>query len=130
MAIRICIDTVGLPDTRCLAQIVKGIIEGAAYGCVDALRQWRLPPLYESGVRFAYEPQHGTGLEMFDLPLVVYQRQWGDCDDLVIWRIAELVATGERATCRAIFVGEQLHVLVRRRNGTLEDPAVLLGAKP
>ena len=118
-----------MPHTRALARLVKGIIEGAAYGCVDAFRSWRLPPLYASGVQFQYEPQHGTGLEMFDLPPVVYQRQWGDCDDLVIWRICELVAHGERATCKADFVGEQLHVLVRRANGKTEDPAILLGAR-
>ena len=130
MPLRLCIDTTGLPDTLCLAKLVKGIIEGAAYGCVDAYRQWRLPPLYQAGVRFEYEPQHGTGFELFDLPWTVYQRGWGDCDDLVIWRICELVASGERATCRTVFVGEQLHVLVRRANGSLEDPAILLGARP
>lgn len=129
MPLRICVDTSGLPDTRCLAQLVKGVIEGAAYGCVDAFRQWRLPPLFSSGVVFRYEPGHGTGWEMFDLPPIVYARRWGDCDDLVIWRICELAAGGERATCRTVFVGEQLHVLVRRTNGQLEDPAVLLGAR-
>lgn len=128
MALEICINTRGLPDTMSLAKLVKGVCEGAAYGCADAMRAWRLPPLYQSGVRFAYEPYHGSGREAFDLPITTYQRRWGDCDDLVIYRIAELVAAGERAMCRTVFVGERLHVLVRRADGSLEDPAILLGA--
>lgn len=126
--LRICTDAVGFDDPRDMAKFIKHTLEGLAYGCVSAYRRWRLPPLYQSGVRFAYEPQHGTGLEMFDLPPVVYQRGTGDCDDLVIWRICELVASGERATCRAYYRGPSLHVAVRRQDQSVEDPAIMLGA--
>jgi hypothetical protein len=127
--LRICTDAVGFDSPRDLALLVKHAIEGLAYGCVSAYRTWQMPPLYESGVRFAYEPEHGSGNEQFDLPLVVWRRGWGDCDDLVIWRICELVAGGERATCRTYWRHRSLHVAVRRENGDLEDPAVLLGAR-
>lgn len=113
-----------------LARYIKSTIEGKANGCVFAWRtEWRLPPLYQSGVRFRYEPQHGTGNEEFALPPVTYGRKWGDCDDLVIYRICELVAAGERATCRTYWKGQALHVAVRRGDGSVEDPAIMLGAK-
>lgn len=109
-----------------LAWFVKCLLEGMAYGCVPAWRQWGLPQLYRSGIRYAFEPEHGSGNEEFALPPTVYQRGWGDCDDLVIYRLCELAAAAERATCRTEWRGGELHVLVRRGDGSLEDPALLL----
>lgn len=126
--LRISTDVVGFDDHEHLARFIKSLIEGNAYGCVSAYSRWQLPLLYQSGVVFRYEPEHGSGREWFDLPLTVYRRGWGDCDDLCIWRICELVARGELATCKANFRRNALHVQVRRANGNVEDPSVLLGA--
>jgi hypothetical protein len=126
--LRLCTDVVGFEAPRALALYIKRVIEGHAYGCVEAYRSWNLPQLYQSGTRFAYEPQHGNGLEMFDLPLTTFRRGWGDCDDLVIWRICELVARGEKATCKTAYRNNALHVQVRRADGSVEDPSVILGA--
>lgn len=111
-----------------IAHFSKRAIEAFAMGSVPMAARWRLPPLYRSGIRFQKEPGHGTGIEDFALPNVTFRRRWGDCDDLVIYRIWELLVQGERATCRAVWQDEAVHVLVRRANGVLEDPSILLGA--
>lgn len=113
-----------------VAYFSKCAIEGFAQGSVPMAGVWRLPPLYSGGIRFAPEPGHGSGLEDFALPNVTFSRKWGDCDDLVIYRIWELRVQGEQATCRAVWQDNAVHVLVRRSNGTLEDPSIILGARP
>lgn len=57
----------------------------------------RIPPLYESGVRF--RPERFPYEEFADL-LTVLRRRWGDCDDLIAWRCAELNEAGVKATAR------------------------------
>lgn len=112
-----------------IAYFAKCAIEGFAQGSLPLAAVWRLPPLYQSGIRFRPEPDHGSGNEDFALPNVCFKRKWGDCDDLVIYRIWELRCHGELATCQAIWQDSAVHVLVRRANGKLEDPSILLGAR-
>lgn len=109
-----------------VAYLLAHQITGLARGCKFLMKRWQLPTLYESGVRFRLPPQHGTGFENFCTPLETYQRGWGDCDNLVIWRVAELWDQGESARCRCEWLGDAYHVLVRRGNGTLEDPSKIL----
>ena len=129
-----------------LAWFTKCAIDGFARAFAPAFQRMRLPPLYESGIYFAFEPNHGSGLEDFSTPLETLERGCGDCDDLVIYRLCELYAprvTFQKvkgggsvpfqvdtspACCSCEWVGESMHVQVRFKNGTLEDPAVLLGA--
>jgi hypothetical protein len=113
-----------------VAHFSKCAIEGFARGSVPMAGIWRLPPLYSSGIRYKPEPNHGSGNEDFALPNVTFGRKWGDCDDLVIYRVWELLCQGEQATCRAVWQDNAVHVLVRRANGALEDPSILLGARP
>jgi hypothetical protein len=113
-----------------VAYFSKQAIEAFAQGSVPMSGVWRLPPLYSSGVRYAPEPHHGEGLEDFALPNVTFARKCGDCDDLCIYRIWELRVAGEFATCNAIWLNNAVHVRVRRANGQLEDPSILLGARP
>ena len=110
--------------------ILRMLLQGLALGSAIGWEQKRLPPLYQSDVRYQFEPQHGTGIEEFALPEQVFQRKWGDCDDLVIYRVAELTAAGEPATVVVTWPEGtgNLHVMVRRGNGQLEDPSILLGA--
>lgn len=90
-----------------------------------------VPPLYKSGVRYQNEPDNGEE-EFADIPTVL-QRGWGDCDDLAPWRVAELRAAGEvgaslRLTWKLLPNGRKLfHVLVRRADGSIEDPSAILG---
>lgn len=124
-----------------LAWFVKCSLEGFALGCHPAMQVWDLPPLYKSGVRYQLEPDHGSGDDQFDLPPEVYARRWGDCDDLVIWRLAELwkpydaqklpglIASMAVPHCVADWQFGELHVLVRMPNNKTEDPSELLGMR-
>ena len=111
------------------ANYVRFIIQGIALGAA-ACGNHGLPPLYRSGIRYQLEPQHGSGNEDFAPPPLTFARKWGDCDDLVIYRLAELNASGEKAYCYTTWPEgtQSLHVLVRRANGELEDPSIILGA--
>lgn len=125
-----------------LAYFVKCAIESFAQGSVPMAVIWQLPPLYSSGISYQKEPNHGSGNEEFALPKVIYDRHWGDCDDLVIYRLWELYIAGERASCAVVFLDGALHVRVRRGPGhrparhapdcqcpqCIEDPSILCGA--
>ncbi len=113
-----------------IAYFAKCAIEAFAKGSVPMAGVWRLPALYQSGVRFRLPRDHGSGNENFQLPNVTYANRCGDCDQLVIYRIWELLVQGEQATCQARWQDNAVHVLVRRANGVLEDPSILLGAPP
>lgn len=111
------------------AYLTAQMINGLAKGYLPWYSLHPLPPLYTSGVRFALEPNHGQGWEEYADPWTVFARKWGDCDDLILYRILELRASGERkARARAEWnqAGE-IHVLVRRANGDKEDPSRILG---
>lgn len=112
------------------AYFSKFAIEAFAQGSVPMAGIWRLPPLYLSGIRYAPERDHGSGNEDFALPDVTFRNRVGDCDDLCIYRIWELRCQGELATCNAIWQANAIHVRVRRANGSLEDPSIILGARP
>lgn len=92
------------------------------------------PTLYTSGVRYVNEPL-GSIDELVDIPAII-KRGWGDCFHLASWRVAELRQMGEdKATIKLTFKrvsrngrkGRLFHVLVRRQDGSLEDPSRLLG---
>jgi len=100
----------------------------------------RVPALYASGVRYENEPLwtfQDMPVEEFALIPVVLARGWGDCDDLSPWRCGELQHHGERAKIRVQWKRPTLangkkgkkyfHIVVRRANGTIEDPSAKLG---
>jgi hypothetical protein len=116
-------------EPEVVAEVVQGTIMGVGYGASKEFARLRLPSIYSAGIRFALPKTHGGGIEHFSLPWDTYERGKGDCDQLVIYRIAELASKGELATCRALWLGDDLHVQVRRANGKVEDPAIKLGAR-
>lgn len=110
------------------ASLVKGVVEGIAQAAI--LTGIPLPPpLFSTGIKFRMENGHGNGFEEFCLPWTTYKRGFGDCDDLVIYRIAELRAAGERAGCNTQWRGSELHVRVRRGDGSIEDPSLIMRKK-
>jgi hypothetical protein len=144
------------PSSGLLACSVKAALDGLALGDAASWSWWRLPPLFQSGVRFQYEPGHGSGNEEFAAPPDTYARGWGDCDDLVRYRVAELLAAalpkdfrsleeraqkraldrvwqamaaGRIASTHALWQGDALHVAVRLPGNRIEDPSLILGAK-
>jgi len=120
-----------------LAYLSAQCLNGLADGYLPLAAVCPLPPLYQSGIRYQLEPNHGKGWEDFSNPWQTLSRGWGDCDDLILYRLTELRLKGERAHCSAEWIGNGVHVLVRRRDGkrqkdgtigTREDPSVMLGA--
>lgn len=98
----------------------------------------RLPPLFQSGVRFRPEP---VGYESFVPPSVVYRRGYGDCQHLCLWRVAELQNAGDPASFKiqwmSLALSPQRMFHVQTRSGLpaqlpiyqrpFEDTSVLLG---
>jgi len=91
-----------------------------------------IPPLYESGVIYREEPSNWPYEDFAPIPTTL-SRGWGDCDDLAPWRVAELRMQGEKAKIRIKWKmhkrsgGKLYHIVVRRANGTIEDPSARLG---
>lgn len=127
---------------------VRSLIDGLVVGSLPVFTSWRLPMLYASGVRYAVDPEHGTGTDEIDPPPIVLQRGWGDCGNLTLWRLLELNQNrwvpvlrrvGNRnelvgikwakTPARAVvqWVNGELHALVRHPDGQTEDPSEILG---
>jgi len=94
------------------------------------------PSIYDSGVRYLRDAEHGSQASpdnelWLTIPDAV--RYGGaDCKVLAAWRAAELLEQGELAAPFLIEPppGSRLwHVVVRREDGTLEDPSKILGMK-
>lgn len=118
-----------LPPERGGGPFLKGLIEFLASSWVPIYRKAPLPLLYHgSGIRYQSEPNRGLW-EDFANPGEVYERGWGDCDDLVFYRLVELLARGREASCQFIRrIGTtRMHVRVRCGNA-IEDPCLLCQA--
>lgn len=116
---------VGAGETYSL-EGVQALLDGLTAINRAWLRHHKAPQLYASGVRYKRE----RGKEAWQAIPAVLRAGSGDCEDLASWRAAELQDRGERA--RAVLVKvrpRQLHVMVRRQNGRLEDPSRRLGMK-
>jgi transglutaminase-like putative cysteine protease len=86
----------------------------------------RLPPIYKAGIKYsARDPE-----ERWQLPSETFARRRGDCEDLAVWRAAELRVRGEHARVVVRRTGPHvLHAVVMRADGTIEDPSKRLGMR-
>lgn len=128
--------------SRVFGTVIKAILDAQvrnnlAYLSLNPQTPW----LYASGVRYANEPEgqkfNGLPAEEFALIPVVLARKKGDCDDLAPWRCAELIRSGEPAKIRIQWRARRnpdgsrgrkyFHIVVRRADGSIEDPSALLG---
>ena len=103
-------------------------LEAHAWLCQRQLARLKLPPLYRSGVRY----QRGRREDAWRTPQQVLELGGGHCPDLACWRVAELRLSGEdpQATVMVRRGGRAMgHVVVRRGDGTQEDPSRVLGMK-
>ena len=98
------------------------------------IREYRIPPLYSTGVRYRGErcdaPFVPGACERFLTAAQGIIERWLDCDDLAPWRAAELIVGGE-LTARPYCIPSEVgwHCLVERADGSIEDPSRVLGMK-
>ncbi len=88
----------------------------------------KIPPIYQSGVRYKREPQ-----DVWRHVGDVLKSGWGDCEDLSAWRAAELRVSGEDPKAHvAVYQSgpRRYHAIVARGDGSTEDPSRRLGMKP
>ena len=114
------------------------LLNAAMMCAAEALRHRPLPLLYslprdEGGWLYKPEPWAGDGVEEFADPYTTYKRKWGDCDDYVIWRGAELLA--QDLTCHARILHDtnrnKYHTqLTLDYAGIIEDPCLERLGKP
>ncbi len=128
---RPCFEFVGFGDMPVDAQanVLAAMLQALVLADAEYLRAHpSTPPLYKSGVKYLRE-QPGTD-NWQDIPRTL-ELKTGDCEDLASWRTAELNAAGEAAHVELIHFVEEgvtlFHVVVRRADGTKEDPSNLLG---
>lgn len=92
---------------------------------------YRLPPLYESGIRYRREFCLAPGVpetcERWLSARQLYTEKFGDCDDIATYRAAELQLQGETAVAFPRRSPAGWHILVRRGDGSVEDPSKVLG---
>lgn len=108
-----------------------GYLLGHAVVCyldlAEAMREGMpFPALYESTVQYVREPR---GSEVWQTPRHAYSTKAADCEDLACWRSAELWAAGETAARPIVkrISARLRHIQVRRADGTIEDPSLILG---
>jgi hypothetical protein len=114
-----------IPIDEVGAHSIRELLDALSTIWARYLAKHPLPSLYSSGIRFQTEPNVGE-YEDWKTPHQTFEDGWGDCDDLVLYRLAELRAAGERATVVVMRRKgtRKFHVLVRRGNRQLEDPSL------
>ena len=118
-----------LEDSEELALVVKDLVEAAAFASARLRRKFPYPFLYSTRVKYREEEPEREGVETFTFPWDTFSRGCGDCEDLCIWRLSDLIFQGEAASISVEWNGPLLHVQVRRADGSLEDPSERLGMR-
>jgi len=111
--------------------LVRHVLQGLALGCRPLfVGPHALPPLAQTGVRYQFDPEYGSGTERFRLPPAVLASGSGDCNDLCVYEVARRRAHGLKDSISvADYTGTgQMHAQIRRPDGTIEDPSIALGA--
>lgn len=117
--------TAGIPtEPRAIELALEGWINVSREQQRANASSW--PPLYDSGVRYQREP---GGRERWQTAQETRSLRVGDCEDLVIARVAELRELGEADARPYVFrtSSSVLHTVVKRSDGTIEDPSRVLG---
>lgn len=128
----------GIEAAAYLAQLANELfIRKAKPGWWRKIEGIKSPYLYQSGVRYQREDRceearegESCSEERFVTIPELYRLGVGDCDDLAAARAAELRVLekdrGARVLVLEIRPGHY-HVVVRRGDGTIEDPSARLG---
>ena len=128
-----------LAGPRASTRAIRRVLMGGYEVALGVLQNKRLgvPPLYRAGVR--YEREKKPGYECWLDPYTTWKQGWGDCDDLAMWRAAELTLGkgmhGKRIKAIPLLVVQsfspaKFHVVVGTPSGKfLDDPSKRLGMR-
>lgn len=133
---------VGVDDDTVLCGFAERILEVIVDNNRYLMRRYpkRVPPIYQSGVRFRPEPWAGANplgvaIEQFCPFPQLLERGWADCAQLSPWLVAERREHGDprarlRFYCRTVGEGPErrrfFHVETRDGSGRIQDPSRLL----
>lgn len=125
---------IAVPDKFASADVLDAALEATTRAAQAQMTAGDAPTfsdLLRSGVR--WQPERFADGEHFDLPRVIGERGWGDCDDLSSSLAAELRARGIDPGARARVVRSgpsRWHAIVQLSDGSIVDPSVMAGMKP
>ena len=126
MAVRPRLQATTIPE---LEALLSGLAAQSLVQMNDPATFGAIPPLYSGHVRYLRET---PGHEDWQSAVVTAQRGTGDCEDLVVYRVAELRKQGIDARPKVTWINPRLrHVTLTYPgpNGSLihEDPSKRLG---
>lgn len=113
-----------LPLTEFL-EFQRRMVENLAEWNMAILHRYHVPPLYRSGVKYRLE----KASERYRDIIRVWGSGYGDCEDLVAWRLAELWNSGQPASpivTVTVTNPDVSHVAIDLGNGRVEDPSLYL----
>ena len=122
-----------IPDQHVTAPVLDAALEATTRAAQSQMMAGDGPSftdMLRSGVR--WQPERFADGEHFDLPRVIGERGWGDCDDLAPSLCAELRATGQDPGARARVMRsgpERWHAVVQLSDGTILDPSRMAGMR-
>lgn len=120
-----------IPDRHVTAGVIDAALEATTRAAQSQMQSGDAPTfsdMMRDGVR--WRPESYSDGEHFDLPSVVGQRGWGDCDDLAPALAAEIRQYDPGARAIAVRSGpNRWHCIVQLTDGTLIDPSQIAGMR-
>jgi hypothetical protein len=129
MAMRI---RVGVPDEHVTPEVVEPVLEAVTRLNEHMIRTGQSPTSHEALAKGAIWRPENMGDEHFDHGGTIASRGWGDCDDWAPLHAATLRANGTDPGAKTIMVPSgpnTYHAIVKRSDGSIEDPSVAAGMK-
>jgi hypothetical protein len=117
---------------RALSIALRGLLDYLSDVYAPELQKVPLPSIYLARPRYQPEPRvlTGEGPEEWAAPWTSFERMWVDCDDAVLWRLAELKLQGIPAHAQIVRQtvpdSGKFHARIRLPSGLEEDPSLLL----
>jgi hypothetical protein len=117
---------------RILAVLLEALVQ---IDVIELVTYPFIPPLYDAGVRYFREQRKDVDDDWQDV-VTTWVKHLGDCEELAAWRAAELrVRYGIFAWLDFTFEflpdgSKRIHIFVRREDGVVEDPSLILMQVP
>lgn len=123
---------VGVPDEHVTPEVVEPVLEAVTRLNEHMIRTGQSPTSHEALAKGAIWRPENMGDEHFDHGGTIASRGWGDCDDWAPLHAATLRASGTDPGAKTIMVPSgpnTFHAIVKRSDGSIEDPSVAAGMK-